>query len=102
MAHIIQLGFGLIMHSVSLEDCTKSWEAHEYDQKFGQNESLYIWKSLRLRNEGNATINQVSAINPGIPKIIEKVHMLRNFESPQTDLHIAENACYIDYADTDL
>jgi len=42
----------------------------------------------------------VSAMRPGISKIIEQVRISRYFESPETDLHIAENACCIDYADT--
>jgi len=32
-----------------------------------------IGKSQRLRKEGNARINKVSAMKPGIAKIIEKV-----------------------------
>jgi len=54
---------------------TKSWEAHERDQQFGKNESIDIGKSQRLRKEGNARINKVSAMKPGIPKIIGKVHI---------------------------
>ena len=41
-------------------------------------------------------------MRPGLAKIIEKVRISRNFESPETNLHIAENACCIDYADTRL
>ena len=40
------------------------------------------------------------ALWPGLAKIIEKVHISRYFESPETDLYIAENACCIDYTDT--
>jgi len=36
----------------------------------------------------------------GLEKIIEKVRISWYFESPETDLHKAENACRIDYADT--
>jgi len=36
----------------------------------------------------------------GLAKIMEKVRISRNFERPQTDLLIAENAVCIDYADT--
>jgi hypothetical protein len=39
-------------------------------------------------------------MRPGLAKIIEKVHISRYFESPETDLHMAENAWSIDYADT--
>jgi len=39
-------------------------------------------------------------MKPGLAKTIEKVCISRYFESAETDLHIAENACYIDYANT--
>jgi len=39
-------------------------------------------------------------MKPGLVKIIEKVQISRNFESPETDHHITANACWIDYADT--
>jgi hypothetical protein len=42
----------------------------------------------------------VSAMRPGLAKIIEKVHISWYFESPEADLHIAENACWINHADT--
>jgi len=42
----------------------------------------------------------VSAMRPGLAKIIEKVRISGYFESPETDFHIAENACGIDYGDT--
>jgi hypothetical protein len=48
----------------------------------------------------NATINKVSAMWPGLAMIIEKVHISCYFESPDTDLPMAENACGIHYADT--
>jgi hypothetical protein len=66
MAHIIQLAVGVFMSSLAVNGCTKSWEAHERDQQFGENESIDIGKSQRLRKEGNATINQVSAMRPGL------------------------------------
>jgi hypothetical protein len=50
------------MSSLGVKGCTKSWEAHECDQQFGENESIVIVKSQRLRKEGNARINQVSAM----------------------------------------
>jgi hypothetical protein len=40
------------------------------------------------------------AMRPGLAKIIEKVCISWYFESPETDLHIAENACWINYTDT--
>jgi len=88
------------MRSLSEKGRTKSWEAHERDQQFEDHESRDIGKSQRLRKGGNAGINQVSAMGPGLAKIIEKVQNSRYYESPEIDLHIAENACCIDYSDT--
>jgi hypothetical protein len=79
---------------------TKFWEAHQHDQQFGENESIDIGKSQRLRKGGNARINKVSAMRPGLAKRIEKVGISTYFESAETDLHIAENACCSDYANT--
>jgi len=39
-------------------------------------------------------------MRPGLAKIIEKVHISRHFEEPETDLYIAANACYNKYAKT--
>jgi len=88
------------MSSLTVKELTKCWEARERDQQFGENESVDRGKTERLRKEGNARINKVSAMKPGLAKIIEKEHISRNFESAETDLHIAENACCIDYANT--
>jgi len=63
------------MSSLGVKGCAKSWEAHERDQQFGENESIDIGKSQRLRKEGNARINTVSATRPGLAKIIEKVRI---------------------------
>jgi len=73
MAHVIQLALGPFMSSLGVKGRAKSWEAHERDQQFGENESIDIWKSQRLRKEGNARINKVSAMKPGLAKIFEKV-----------------------------
>jgi len=73
IAHVIQLALGVFMSSLGVKDRTKSWEAQERDQQFGENESIDIGKSQRLRKEGNARINKVSAMRPGLGKIIEKV-----------------------------
>ena len=75
-------------------------EAHEHNQQVGENESIYMGKSQRLRKEVNAKITKVLAMRPGLAKIIEKVRISTYYESAETDLHIAENACCIDYADT--
>jgi len=62
--------------------------------------SRNIGKSLRLQQEGNARIHKVSPMRPGLAKIIENVHISRNFDIPETTIPIAANACCIEYADT--
>jgi len=73
MAHVIQLALGAFMSSLGVKGRTKSWDAHEHDQQFGENESMDTGKRQRLRKEGNARINKVSAMKPGLAKISEKV-----------------------------
>jgi len=73
MAHVIQLAFSPFMSRLGVKGRTKSWEVHKRDQQFGENESVDIGKSQWLRKEGNARINTVSAMKPGLAKIIEKV-----------------------------
>ena len=75
VAHVIQLALGAFMSSLGVRGRTKSWEAHERDQQFAENESIDIGKSQRLQNKGNARINNVSAMKPGLAKIIEKVRI---------------------------
>jgi len=87
------------MSSLGENGRTKSREAHELEHQSGENESIDIGKSQRLWNEGNARINKVSPMRPGLAKIIEKVRISWDFEIPETDLHIGENACCINYAD---
>jgi len=100
MAHVIQLALGAFMSGLGVKGCTKSWEAHERDQQLGENESTDIGNSQRLRKEGNARMNKGSAMRSGLAKIIEKLLISRHCERPETDIHKAENACCIDYADT--
>ena len=92
----MQLALDAFMSSLVVKGHTKSWETHERDQQFGENESIDIGKSQRLRKEGNARINKVSAMKSGWAKIFDKVRWY--FESPEADLHIGENAYYINYA----
>jgi hypothetical protein len=73
MVHVIQLAFGAFMSSLGVKGRTKSWEAHARNQQFGENESIDIGKSQRLRKEDNARINKGTAMRPGLAKIIEKV-----------------------------
>jgi len=54
MAHVIQPALGAFMCSLGVKCRTKSWEAHEHDQQFRENERADIGKSQRLRKEGNA------------------------------------------------
>jgi len=100
MAQVIQPALGAFMSSLGVKGRYKSWEAHERNQQFGDNESIDIGKIQRLREEGNARINKVLAMRPALAKIIEKVCISRYFESPETDLQTAENTCSVDHADT--
>jgi len=75
MAHVIQLALGAFTSNLGVKGRTKSWEAHECDQQFGENESIDIGRSQRLQREGNARINKVSAMKPGLAKIIETVRI---------------------------
>jgi uncharacterized membrane protein len=100
MVHVIPLALGVFMCSLGVNGRTKSWTAQECDHKFGMNEWIGIGKSQRLWIEGNAVINKVSSMRPGLAKIIEKVHILWYFENSETDLHIVEIACCIDYTET--
>jgi len=75
MVHVIRLAVGAFMSSLGVNGHTKSWEAHERDQQFGENESIDIGNSVRLRKGGNARISKVSAMRPGLAKIIEKVRI---------------------------
>jgi hypothetical protein len=73
MAPVIQLALGALISSLGVKGGKKSLEAHERDQRFEGNENRDIGKSQRLRKEGNARINKVSAMRPGLAKRIEKV-----------------------------
>jgi len=80
MVPIIQLALGASMRSLRVQSHTKSCETHERKQQFGENECTDIGKSQRLRKEGNARINKVSAMRPGLSKLIEIVYISRYFE----------------------
>jgi len=82
MAHVIQLALGAFRRSHGVKGRTKSSEAHERDQQFGENESTAIGKSQRQRKEGNARINNVSAMQPGLAKLIVNVRISRHGEAP--------------------
>jgi len=76
------------------------WGASERDQQFGENENIDIGKSQRLRKEGTARIDNLSAMRPALAKIIKTVRISRYCKSPETCPNRAENACCIEYADT--
>ena len=100
MVYVSQLALGVFMNSLIVKGHTNSWETHTHDQQIGVNESTDNGKSQRLRKELNARINNVSAMRPGLAKIIENVRISRYFDSPETDLNIQANTCCIDYTDT--
>jgi len=75
MAHVILLPLDALMSSLGVIGRTKSWEAHQRNQQFGVNTSIDIGKSQRVRKESIARINKVSAMRPGLAKLIEKVHI---------------------------
>jgi len=87
------------MSSAGVKGCTKSCDAHERDQQFGETKSMDIGRNQRLHEEGNAWINKVSAMRTGLANIIEQVCISRYIETPETDLHIAANGGCTDYAD---
>jgi hypothetical protein len=75
MMHVKQLALGAFISCLGVKGRTKSWEAYEHEQQCGENESIDIGKSQRLQKEGNVRINTVSAMRPGLAKIIEKVRI---------------------------
>jgi len=77
MAPITKLAVGAFMSSLGVKCQTKSWEAHDRDRQFGENQSIDIRKSESLRTEGNARINEVSAMRPDLARVIEIVHISR-------------------------
>jgi len=48
MVHVIQLALCAFMSRLGVKGRIKSWEAHERDQQFGENESIDLGKSQRL------------------------------------------------------
>jgi len=75
MPLIIHLALGACMSSLGVTGRAKSSGSPECDHQFGENESTNNGKSQKPRHEGNASINKVSAMKPGLPKIIEKVRI---------------------------
>jgi len=75
ITHIIQLAFGAFMSGLSAKGCTTSWEALDGYQQVGENQSIDIGKSERLRKEGSARINKMSAMRPGLSNLIDNVRI---------------------------
>jgi len=98
--YVIQIALGGFVICLSVTDRTMSWEAHEHDQQFGENETTDIGKCQRLQKERNARMNKGLAMRPGVSKVILKVQISRYFDSPETDLEMAANACCVDVSDT--
>jgi hypothetical protein len=73
MVHVIQLASGAFISSLGVTGRTMSCEAHDRYQQYEENVSIEVGKSQRLRKEGNARINEVSTMNPGLAKIIAKL-----------------------------
>jgi hypothetical protein len=96
MARVFQLAVGTYTSSLGLEERTTSWEAPERNLQFGETELTDIGKSQGLQKDGDGRINKPSAMRPGLAKIIEKVSISSHCERPETDSHIAANACCID------
>ena len=65
--------FGCIQEQSRCKDHSKSSEAYGRALQFGETECTVIGKSRRLRKEGNARIDMVLAVRPGLAKIIETV-----------------------------
>jgi len=75
MAQVVQLAIGAVRSSLGVKGRTNSSESHDRDQHFAENDSMDIGKSQRLRKEGNARMNKVSAMKPGLAKINGKVRI---------------------------
>jgi hypothetical protein len=71
MAHILKLGCGEFMSGLGVKGCSKSREAHECNHQFREYTSIGIGMSQRLHTEGNARINKVVAMRPGLANIFE-------------------------------
>jgi len=84
------------MSSLGIQSHTKTWDAHVRNHQFGENNAIDTAQSERLQKQGNARINNVSAMRQGLAMIIEKVGISRNVECLETDLHRAGTACCID------
>jgi hypothetical protein len=65
MVHVIPQALGALNSSLGVTGHTKPWEAHHRNEQFGEYHSIEIGDRQRLRKEGNARINMVSAMRSG-------------------------------------
>jgi len=100
MMDVIHPTLGAFISNLGVKGYTKSWKMHEHNHHFGENETADIGKSQRLWKEGITRNNKVSAMRPGLAKIIEKVCIWTKLASPETDHHIVVNDSCTDYVDT--
>jgi hypothetical protein len=54
----------------------------------------------KAEKDGNANINKVMDMRPGLGRIIQTVHISRHLQTPETDLHIDANVSCTDSDDT--
>lgn len=76
--HIVYLALCAFIRCLRVIGLQTSWEADDHDHQSGANVNIDIVESQNLRNEGNTRINKLSAIRPGMEKIVEKVRILIN------------------------
>jgi len=100
MSHGIHPALDPLISSFGVRCLTKSWNAHDHDQRFRENQRTEIGNSQRLCKEANVTINKVSAMRLGVVKIIQTVGNSKTVHSTETDHIKAANACCINNADT--
>jgi hypothetical protein len=100
MLHDIQHAFGAFRSSLSVQCRKKSWVAYVCNQQFSGDDIIDIGRRQTLQKESNAGINKVLAMRPGLAQITGKVGISNIFASAEPDLHMAENACHLDYVDT--
>jgi len=96
MVYIMPLAAGQFISSHGVWGHMKSWKAHEHNHRSAENNRIDIGNCQQLWKEGNARINKVSAMRAALAKIVQKVRIWSNFESPGTDL-LSEPNTYIMY-----
>jgi len=100
LAHDIQLVLGAFMSSLGVKGLIQSRETHQRNQQCGENQTTENGRSQRFRKEGNARFDQVSAMRLGLAKIIEKLHIWSNVDSPEIAINIGANPGFNDYTET--